>query len=320
MTSGCMARGTVVEEPRIIGEAPALVQALMLADRFAATRYPVLIIGETGTGKELIAQRIHSRSGRAGPLIDVNCASLGGELADSLLFGHRRGAFSGAIESTKGHFQEADRGTLFLDELGSMPVTSQARLLRAIETGRVRGVGCDGDEAVDVRVVAAAGQNLDDLMRKGDFRLDLFQRLSVGVLRLPPLRQRRGDIPQLASYFAALTGSRLLPGAVKVIADYGWPGNIRELKAVITRAAVMSTDGMLSSSALEQAISLARWDRNEEGPLRRLGEDEMRIVAACEASSWDIPAAARTLEIGRSTLYRRLEAYGIRIPRRKYVQ
>ena len=307
-------RHRALELPAIVGCAPGILHALALSDRFAPTPHPVLIIGETGTGKELIAQRIHARSHRTGPLIDVNCASLKPEIAESLLFGHRRGAFSGAVETTQGHLLRASGGTLFLDELGSLHPLSQASLLRVLETGLIRRVGDERSQFSDIRVVGAVQTDLPDLMARGDFRRDLYERIACAIVELPPLRDRGPDIIELAYHFATEAGVELEGGACSQLRAYHWPGNVRELRAVITRAAVLSDTSVIGAGDIEKAITRRLTSHRD---MSLPSAEAQRIIDVCEASDWVIPRAASQLGIGRSTLYQRLNDFGIRPPRRR---
>jgi transcriptional regulator with GAF, ATPase, and Fis domain len=216
-------------------------------EKVAGTEAPVLILGETGSGKEVIARAIHERSKRAlGPVVRVNCGAIPPELVDSELFGHERGSFTGAVASRKGWFERADGGTLFLDEIAELPLAAQVRLLRILQDGTFERVGAQRPQSVDVRLVAATHRNLEDMVAQGTFRQDLWYRISVFPLRLPALRERRGDIPALAAHFAQRAGQRLGGLALQPTADdvavlqaYDWPGNVRELAAVIERAAIL---------------------------------------------------------------------------------
>ena len=232
-------------ENQFIGQSGAFLDAVERASRAAPMRRPVLVIGERGTGKELIAERLHRLSERWGePLIIMNCAALPETLIEAELFGHEEGAFTGATKSRAGRFEEADKGTLFLDELGSLSMAAQERLLRAVEYGEVTRIGSSRPLNVDVRIVAATNEDLPRLAAEGEFRADLLDRLSFEVITLPPLRVREGDVEVLADYFgrrmAAEIGWEDWPGFAEHIErqmeDYAWPGNVRELRNVIERA------------------------------------------------------------------------------------
>src|SRR2546429_2972043 len=220
----------------IVGVSPAIRHAVIVAERYARTNLPVLLVGATGTGKELFAQHIHNRSGRPGPLVDVNCCALPREMVESLLFGHRRGAFTGAIDSVVGHVERSDRGTLFLDELGSLAPDAQGKLLRVLETGDVQPLGSSTKRRVDLRVVSAAQDDIRDALKNGRFRRDLFQRLAGVVIDLPPLVERMEDVVLIAEHVAEANGKTLDPGVRSVLEHHSWPGNVRELRFVIERA------------------------------------------------------------------------------------
>ncbi|EIZ77124.1 psp operon transcriptional activator [Novosphingobium sp. Rr 2-17] len=230
---------------QFVGQSTAFLDAVERASRAAPIRRPVLVIGERGTGKELIAQRLHHLSPRWGePLITLNCAALPETLIEAELFGHEAGAFTGATRARAGRFEEADRGTLFLDELGTLSMAAQERLLRAIEYGEVVRIGSSRPVTVDVRIVAATNADLPRLAEEGRFRADLLDRLSFEVITLPPLRAREGDVFELADYYGRRMGSELewsrwpgfSPAALEALEAYEWPGNVRELRNVVERA------------------------------------------------------------------------------------
>ena len=230
---------------QFIGQSTAFLDAVERASRAAPVRRPVLVIGERGTGKELIAQRLHHLSPRWGePLITMNCAALPETLIEAELFGHEAGAFTGAVRARAGRFEEADRGTLFLDELGTLSMAAQERLLRAIEYGEIARIGASRPVQVDVRVVAATNADLPRMAQEGAFRADLLDRLSFEVINLPPLRAREGDVYELADYYGRRMATELewdsWPGftreAMAVLDAHDWPGNVRELRNVVERA------------------------------------------------------------------------------------
>jgi transcriptional regulator with GAF, ATPase, and Fis domain len=231
----------------VVGSNEGFKEVMARAEQVAPTDAPVLILGETGTGKEVVARAIHARSRRAdGPMFRVNCGAIPTELVDSELFGHERGSFTGAVASRKGWFERADGGTLFLDEIGDLPPAAQVRLLRVLQDGAMERVGGQRSIQVDVRVVAATNADLGQMVADGRFREDLWYRISVFPIRLPPLRERLEDIPDLAAHFAWRAGKRLggtplsvSADDVRLLVDYGWPGNVRELAAVIERAAII---------------------------------------------------------------------------------
>ena len=236
---------------QFIGQSLAFLDAVERASRAAPLNRPVLVIGERGTGKELIAERLHHLSSRwAGPLIIMNCAALPENLIEAELFGHEAGSFTGAAKTRHGRFEEADAGTLFLDELGTLSMPAQDRLLRAVEYGEITRIGASKPISVDVRIVAATNENLPALVEKGRFRADLLDRLSFEVITLPPLRARQGDVPLLAEHFGRRMAAELdwpnWPGfgarAVAELETYVWPGNVRELRNVVERAVYRHED------------------------------------------------------------------------------
>ena len=267
----------------IVGTDPALRHVLERAARVAPTRIPVLVTGESGTGKELLARVLHELGPNPrGPLVTVNCGALARELAESELFGHERGAFTGAGGRRAGWFEEASGGTLVLDEIGELPLEMQPKLLRVLETGRIRRVGGHGEIAVDVRVLATTLRDLRRDTQRGTFRLDLFHRLAGFELHLPPLRHRRGDILPLAQQFLkefqSELGVRVLsPEAVQKLLAHDWPGNIRELRHVIRRAALLTNEVIDAASIeVEQADNLeCGISRAADGGAAREYDDSM---------------------------------------------
>jgi transcriptional regulator with GAF, ATPase, and Fis domain len=241
----------------VVGADGGLAQVMQRVEQVARADVPVLVLGETGSGKEVVAREIHHRSARAkGPFLRVNCGAIPPELVDSELFGHERGAFTGAIAVRKGWFERADGGTLFLDEIGELPAAAQVRLLRVLQDGSIQRVGGQDTHTVDVRIVAATHRDLTALQRAGAFREDLWYRISVFPIRLPPLRERKVDLPALARVFAARAGQRLhgrplvpTPADLTLLQRYDWPGNVRELAAVIERAAILGGGDHLDVSA-----------------------------------------------------------------------
>lgn len=306
----------------IIGESLALRRVVHLAERFARRARTILLLGATGTGKELLARHIWRWSGRAGDLVDVNCAALPRELVETLLFGHRRGAFTGAVETLPGLIEAADGGTLFLDEVDSLGLEAQAKLLRVLQNGDVRRLGETENRPVDLQVVAAAQESLGPAIAAKAFRLDLYQRLAGVVLPLPALADRGDDVLLLACHFAAQAGVGLAPEAEAVLRRYAWPGNVRELAAVIERAACLAGDGSLTAGTVEEAIALGTpgsgWRASEpRPPTPNEADTRRRLVEVCERHGWHANASARALGISRTTLYRRLSAAGLSLRQRK---
>ena len=320
---------------QIIGKSKALQQTLAQVQAVANTPANVLILGESGVGKELFAREIHARSDRAdAPLVKVNCASIPKELFESEFFGHVKGAFTGAHRDRIGRFQLADGGTIFLDEVGEIPVELQGKLLRVLQESEFERVGDDITRTVDVRVVAATNRNLERLVVDGEFREDLFYRLSVFPIDVPPLRKRREDLLQLAQYFLAQTCAefgrdplRLTQAQANAIEAYDWPGNVRELKNVIERAVILSR-----GNTLRLELSLPEGSRSAEASIGNepatagvLTDSEMRafqkrnLEAAMKLTGWRVSGkggAAELLGIRPTTLTDRLKSLGIRRPRR----
>lgn len=280
-----LGRHEIVE--RIVGAEVGLRHVMRQVEQVAPTDAPVVILGETGSGKEVVARAIHARSRRVeGPVLRVNCGAIPPEIIDSELFGHEKGSFTGAVASRKGWFERADGGTLFLDEIGELPLAAQVRLLRVLQDGSFERVGGQRTVTVDVRIIAATHMNLPEMVQAGTFRKDLWYRLSVFMIRLPPLREHREDIPELARYFAArvgrrLTGSPLIPTAqdIRLLEDYSWPGNVRELSASIERAAILGNCQRLDVRAALSPVAAVpephlplldpTFAMREPGPLRR---------------------------------------------------
>ncbi|HPC83554.1 MAG TPA: sigma-54 dependent transcriptional regulator [Thermoanaerobaculaceae bacterium] len=302
-----------------VTENPALKEVLRLVDTVAPRDVTVLITGESGTGKELIARRLHERSGRAhGPFVAVNCAALPEALAESELFGHEKGAFTGADRMRRGRFEDAEGGTLFLDEVGELPLALQAKLLRALDGRTVRRVGGPSEIPVDVRVVAATNRNLAAEAARGAFRQDLFFRLAVVTVHLPPLRERRGDIPVLAQHLAAELAARhrlpppdLTPEALGALQRHDWPGNVRELRNVLERAVVVR--GGLPIRPEDIALPSVGGKAGHEGgiPLDRDEREREALLEALRRAGGNREQAARLLDISVRTLYYRLRRFGI---------
>ncbi|MBJ6762543.1 sigma-54-dependent Fis family transcriptional regulator [Myxococcaceae bacterium JPH2] len=303
----------------LVGKGAAMRGLYALLDRVAHASAPVLLRGESGSGKELVARALHSEGERAsGPFVAVNCTALPAQLLESELFGHLKGAFTGATAARRGLFVEADGGTLFLDEIGDMPTELQARLLRVLENGEVRAVGSDTSRTVDVRIVAATHQDLETRVREGRFRADLFYRLNVVTLRVPPLRERKEDIPLLVEHFIARSRARnprslvaaFSPEVVALLGAQSWPGNVRELENLVERLVVLvpqetvdvDTLRLHAPSAGPESHPLAV-AQDELWPLRRLeGEYIAWMVARCGGNK---TRAAEVLGIDVSTIHRR---------------
>ena len=292
--------------PLLVG-GPSLADVRMRIATVAQAAAPVLIEGETGTGKEVVARVIHDRSGREGQFVGINCAALAPELVESELFGHAKGAFSGAAGSRVGLFRAAERGTLLLDELGELPLTMQAKLLRVIETGEVRSVGEDQPTRVDVRLLAATNRNLGDMVDAGDFRGDLLHRIAAVRIRLPRLKDRREDIPLLAAHFLAEESMELTVGAAERLVRHSWPGNVRELRnAVAAAASVAKAADRDKVRADDIDDDLRPRSDDPEDSLRA------RIVQALTATEGNVSRAAREIGMARSGMYEALKRLGIR--------
>jgi two-component system response regulator AtoC len=313
---------------RMVGEAQPMRRLLEAVERVAEKDVTVLIRGETGTGKELIASLLHARSKRAkGPFVRFNCAAIPAELAEAQLFGHVKGAFTGAIGSAPGFFSEAHGGTIVLDEVGELAANVQAALLRALQDGEIQRVGSARPEKVDVRIIASSNRDLQAEARSGRFRSDLFYRLAVVELVVPPLRERRSDIPALAEEFARRYGDkfglaqlRLSPELLARLASADWPGNVRQLENTIARLAALSLGGIIGAHAFEPGSNESNAPHTldvgtaEFGPsLREQVEAfERNLVArALESAGGNQSEAARRLATSRATLMDKLKKYGI---------
>lgn len=245
----------------MVGESPAMQELFDLLERVSGSDVPVLVQGETGTGKELVARALHEHGPRRGQrFLAENCAAVPANLLESELFGHKRGAFTGAVADRPGHFIAADGGTVFLDEIGDMPIEMQAKLLRVLQDGEVRPVGSNKTQTVDVRIVAATNKDLPELCRRGAFREDLYFRLAVVTLELPALRERLGDVAHLARFFLAKFASdqgraaSFTPEALEALEAHAWPGNVRELENEVQRALALST-GDIGASDLSPRVN-----------------------------------------------------------------
>lgn len=308
----------------IVGTSPQMEKVFSVVRKVAVTDASVLLTGESGTGKELVARSLHAQSSRrAAPFVAVNCAAIPRDLLESELFGHVKGAFTGAIRDKVGKFQSAEGGTLFLDEIGELPIDLQPKLLRALQEKEVEPVGGARSHKLDVRIVSATNIDLEEAVAQGTFREDLFYRLSVIPLHLPPLRQRRQDIPLLVRYFCGKHGGRdvkISPDALDALSDYPWPGNVRELENAIERLLIMrSADTItvkdLPTKSRPGAVAAGRPVVNlpDEGYSLEQLEREV-VVNALKRNGWNQSAAARFLRIPRHTLVYRLEKYGITLP------
>jgi two-component system nitrogen regulation response regulator NtrX len=308
---------------RIIGESVPMKALRQQLSLMAATNGRVLIYGESGTGKELVAHALHALSARAAePFVEVNCAAIPEELIESELFGHIKGSFTGAHEDKIGKFQKADAGTLFLDEVGDMSLRTQAKVLRALEEQRFEPVGGPGSVQVDVRVVAATNKNLEEEIERGNFREDLFYRLNVIPFAVPPLRDRREDIPLLADYFLrefttayGRKPKELTPEAYAVLAEYHWPGNVRELKNLIERIVILNPQVRVDARHIPVAGTRKPQDRplDRFASLQEVRESAERdyILRKLEETAGNVTRTAELLGLERSNLYRKMKTLGI---------
>jgi DNA-binding NtrC family response regulator len=313
-----IARGGFTD--RLIGESRPMAEILALIERVAPTDTTVLITGETGTGKELVARTIHARSRRAaGPFVALNCAAVNANLIESELFGHEKGAFTGAVAARRGRFEEADGGTLFLDEIAETGPDFQAKLLRVLQEREFERVGGNRPVKVDVRVLASTNRDLAAEVTAGRFREDLFYRLSVIPIVLPPLRERRSDIGALAGHFLTLYCERygcpartLSPDAVRRLEEREWRGNVRELQHAVERAVVMSRNETLSPDDFAVVRSEGRPEPSS-AILRDFVEEKTRehVIGVLEQTGWRKQRAAELLGIDRATLYRLMRRYSV---------
>jgi two-component system response regulator AtoC len=305
----------------IVGDGPAMRRLLETVSRVAPKDITLLICGETGTGKELIASLVHAQSRRATqPLVRFNCAAIPGELAEAELFGHARGAFTGAVQARRGFFAEANGGTLVLDEIGELPLSVQAKLLRALQEGEIQPVGAGRVERVDVRVVACTNRSLTQEVRAGRFREDLYYRLAVVEVIVPPLREHREDIPALATDFArryadrfGMPPVRLAPELLEALRGMDWPGNVRQLENAVARILALSTGGPIGLEAFAMASGAPEADPEETLSLReQLDAVERGLIQRTMTSAGGNQSeAARRLGLNRGSLIERLKKYGM---------
>jgi two-component system nitrogen regulation response regulator NtrX len=324
----------------LVGQSPALRNVLEAVQRAAPTNATVLLLGESGVGKELVARTIHRNSPRAGQrFVQVNCAAIPEELIESELFGHEKGSFTGATEKQVGKFEQADRGTIFLDEIGDMSQKTQAKVLRVLQEQEVERLGSARTIKVDVRIIAATNKNLEEAIERGEFREDLFFRLNVIPIVVPPLRERREDIPRLVQHFAKRTAEehnlkpkRFDASALDALQRYRWRGNIRELRNTIERLLIMTPSEMVrvedlpaeirSGESLRPPVEPDRSLQNSSGETAPPGAGTLRefkdaaerayLVQKLRENNWNISRTAELIDTPRSNLYKKLEQYGIK--------
>jgi two-component system nitrogen regulation response regulator NtrX len=311
----------------IIWSGPIMERLMAQVERVAASESRVAIQGETGTGKELIARTIHQKSARhAGPFVTLNCAAVPAELIESELFGHEKGSFTGAATRHVGKFEQAAGGTLFLDEIGDMPLVMQSKLLRVLEEGEIERVGGDKPIAVDARVLVATHRNLEEMVRQGSFRADLYHRIYVFPIALPLLRERAEEIPALAEYFAAQVASQnnwrpkhFSPESIEILQRYAWPGNVRELRNVVERVLLLSAGEIITAEEVNLALPAPRNGEGASsagsGPLtQRLESFEREVLLAeLRRHHHHMTNTARALGLERSHLYKKCQQLGIDI-------
>ena len=314
-------REMVGEAPKMIGASRAFQDAVEQASQVARSDVSVLLSGESGTGKELLAAHVHRESPFAsGPFVKVNCAAIPTELVESELFGHEKGAFTGAAALRRGKFELADGGTIFLDEVGDLHEASQAKLLRILQDGELQRVGGEQPIRVSVRVISATNRRLDELVAAGTFREDLYYRLSVVPIRLPALRERRQDLGALVSYFLAefchrnnFRPRQIDADVVPILERYAWPGNIRELRNVVERMAILTRGDRITQESIPIEVRQPQTPRPATGlqETRDAAERE-RIRRALDETDWNVSGAARLLGTERTSLHKRLRALGLR--------
>jgi len=310
-----------IKKWRLVGNSPKMIQLREQIEMAGKSNGRVLILGESGSGKELIAHLLHEHSSRVEkPFVEMNCAAIPQELIESEMFGHEKGSFTGAFERKKGKFELADEGTLFLDEVGDMSLTTQSKVLRVMETQEFQRVGGNKNIKVDVRIIAATNKDLIEEAKKGNFREDLLYRLKVIPLSVPPLRERKEDIPVIVghflSYFAEEYGQKpktITEDGLKALESYEWPGNIRELRNMIERLVIMTPSNMITAKNI-MMISAARSDYFVFNTLKEARDSFEKdfIIKKLEENNWNISKTAEILDIERSNLHRKIKAYDIK--------
>ena len=317
-----------IEAPfEIVGKTPVMRALMEKIEKVAATPARVLITGENGTGKELVARALHRMSPRASkPFVEVNCAAIPGELIESELFGHMKGSFTGAIADRAGKFEQANKGTLFLDEVGDMSLAAQAKVLRVLQDNVITRIGSGKPVSVDVRVIAATNKTLENEIAAGKFREDLYYRLNVVPIHVPPIRERREDIPLLAQYFAATLSARegipprtFTPDALERLSSLDWPGNVRELRNTVERLLILAPETQISSRDIDRLAGQRALDDAGLATLTQCRTFEEFKDAAERAfllnklreNDWNVSETARAVEMPRSNLYKKIERYSL---------
>ena len=313
------------ETYRMIGESPAMRTVFHQIEQVAPLNTKVLILGESGTGKELVARALHYHSPRNGePFVKVNCAAIPGDLLESELFGFTRGSFTGATKNHRGKFLVADGGTLFLDEIGEMDLRLQAKILRVLQDNEVEVIGEPHPRKVDVRVIAASNKNLEDMVKEGKFREDLYFRLNVIQIHVPPLRERKEDIPLLTRYFIRQFSQKhnkkvldISPAALQLLEEHPWPGNVRELENVVEKMVIFASKSQLDIRDVQQALGKSEPAQEFPTPTQlnlekaRTLFEKRYIIQALEQHNWHIQETAETLGINRSSLFKKMRKLGI---------
>jgi two-component system nitrogen regulation response regulator NtrX len=312
-------REMVGDDPRMVGHSKAFIRTVEEASRVARSDARVMLLGESGVGKEMIAAHIHKESPFAGgPFVKVNCAAIPADLVESELFGHEKGAFTGAAGCRRGKFELADGGSILLDEVGDLHDSSQAKLLRVLEEGEFERLGGEQPIRVSVRVISATNRDLSERIAHGRFREDLFYRLSVVPIRVPALRERPEDIRELARYFlqefCRRNNFRVMEiddDALRILLAYAWPGNVRELRNVVERMAILSRDDRITASAVPVDVRLPRERAASELEDVRKSAERDRILEVLEETNWNVSGAARVLGIERTNLHKRIRTLGL---------